>query len=141
MLVVLGILALVMTMTVPFLAGSPAKAELTATAREIAAALRETRGRAIERGHTEAFLIDAAAGTFRGADGGRIRHVPSDIRLFPLTAPEDRRRDALASIRFFADGSSTGGGVRLIQGNRRSEVLVDWLTGRVSLPGITTASR
>jgi hypothetical protein len=36
-------------------------------------------------------------------------------------------------IRFFGDGSSTGGSVTILQGERRSDVTVDWLTGRVSL--------
>ena len=37
------------------------------------------------------------------------------------------------SIRFYADGSSTGGRITVSSGERKYLVDVDWLTGRVSI--------
>jgi general secretion pathway protein H len=133
MLVVLTILALVMVLVPPFLAGGQARAEFTATAQQIAAALRDTRGLAIRRGHTATFAVDFAAGAYGTSDGGRIRHVPKGLRLLVYTPAGEPVGTDIGVIRFFADGSSTGGEVRLLQGERRSNVRVDWLTGRVSL--------
>jgi general secretion pathway protein H len=131
LLVVLAILALVMALMPSFLAGGQAKAELSASAREIAAALHETRSLAIREGRSEAFVVDGAAGAFSAAGGGRERRLPAGLKLSLLTLA-NKRLD-VGVIRFFADGSSTGGSVSILQGERRSDVAVDWLTGRVSL--------
>jgi len=133
MLVVLGILALIVALVPPFLAGGRARAEFAATTREIAAALREVRGQAIASGHAQALMIDSTAGTFRGGDR-QVHHVPPGIRLSLVAGTgEQAGEQGLGSIRFFPDGSSTGGGVRLVQDKRESDVRVEWLTGRVSL--------
>jgi general secretion pathway protein H len=131
LLVVLAILALVMAMIPPFLAGGQARAELSTSAREIAAALRETRSLAIREGRSEAFVVDGAAGAFRAAGSAPERRVAAGLRLSLLTLA-NKRLD-VGVIRFFGDGSSTGGSVTILQGERRSDVTVDWLTGRVSL--------
>jgi general secretion pathway protein H len=131
LLVVLAILALVMVLIPPFLAGGQARAELATSAREIASALRETRSLAIRQGRSEAFVVDGAAGAFRTAGGATERRLPAGLRLSLLTLA-NKRLD-VGVIRFFGDGSSTGGSISILQGDRRSDVKVDWLTGRVSL--------
>lgn len=132
LLVVLAVLALVLTLLPPLLEGNQARAELTAAAREVAAALRETRGLALRDGRVESFAVDGRAGTFRAGASGRLHHLPAGLRL-SLDPPAGGAAAAQGVIRFFADGSSTGGGLALTQGGRRSHVAVDWLTGRVSL--------
>ncbi len=129
MLVVLVIVALVMAVVPPLFAGGEARLELAASAREIAAGLRETRSLAIREGRSEAFLVDGAAGLFR-AGAGPVRRLPQGLLLSVADASDGQARTA---IRFFADGSSTGGRLLLRRGERRSDVTVDWLTGRVAL--------
>jgi general secretion pathway protein H len=48
------------------------------------------------------------------------------------TAPE-RRSETTGLIRFYPDGSSTGGGVSLQRGRDRFDILVNWLTGGVAI--------
>jgi pyruvate,orthophosphate dikinase len=50
-----------------------------------------------------------------------------------LTAAEEVSRERRGAIRFFPDGSATGGGIRLTQNGRSYLVSVHWLTGQVSL--------
>lgn len=147
MLVVLAVMALIIAIVPPFLGGGHSRAELATTTRAIEAALRETRSLAVRQGRTQSFLVDAASGSYRGGDKDRTRHVPSGIRLSLFTAAdgppasddggdapaEQKPREAPPAIRFFADGSSTGGGIHLRQGARQSDIVVDWLTGRLSL--------
>ena len=150
MLVVLAVMALIVALVPPLLSGGQSKAELTAATREIQSALRETRSVAISQGRTSSFVVDVRINAYRRSGDGRIYHVPSGIRLSIFAATDDpdlessekserddqpgtRAGDEPSIIRFFADGSSTGGGVRLVQGRRRSIILVDWLTGRLSL--------
>ena len=43
--------------------------------------------------------------------------------------------DKVGAIRFYPDGSSTGGRITVASGERKYLVDVDWLTGRVSIAG------
>jgi general secretion pathway protein H len=131
--VVLAILALVTALALPLMTGAESKADMQVAAREIAAGLRTTRNLAMMHGHAEAFSIDTASGAFRAGATSRARRVPGGVRLILVTTTDERINESAGSIRFFPDGSSTGGGVRLSKGNSRSEVLVDWLTGLVSV--------
>jgi len=141
-MVTLVLLALITAMIIPLMTGSQGKADVQSAAREIAAALRTTRNLAMMRGHSEAFLIDTESGNFRAGSATAPRRIPGGVQLALITATEERIDDRAGGIRFFPDGSSTGGGVRLVKGNSRDQVLVDWLTGRVSIgDGIHVATR
>jgi general secretion pathway protein H len=131
LLVVLVVLALVMAVVSPYLAGGPAKAEFTATARAIASGLREARGAALRAGTAASFQLDDE-GRFYRAGTSRAHRLPPDIRL-SLLAPGAREEVRAGVIDFFGDGSSSGGRIRLARGPVRTDVLVDWMTGRVSL--------
>ncbi len=48
-----------------------------------------------------------------------------------LTTAGEARKGAAPAIRFDPDGSSTGGRIDLVEGKRKLEIGVDWLTGRV----------
>ncbi|MGH7036280.1 MAG: GspH/FimT family pseudopilin [Stellaceae bacterium] len=133
LVVVLAILALVTAMALPFLAGAGKKADARLATREIAAGLRLTRNLAMVRGRAEAFFIDTATGAFRAGSTATPQRLPGDVRLVLFTTAGEQRSASAGSIRFFADGSSTGGGIRLQAGNSRSEVLVDWLTGHLTI--------
>jgi general secretion pathway protein H len=49
------------------------------------------------------------------------------------TAQADLVSDAVGSVRFFPDGGSTGGRVTIAAGERKFDVDIDWLTGRVAI--------
>jgi general secretion pathway protein H len=131
--VVLVIVALVTALVMPQLSGVQSKADLRTAARGIAAGLRTTRNLAMTHGRSEAFVVDTASGAFRAGSTASPRRVPSGVHLVLLTTADERIYDAVGSIQFFADGSSSGGGVRVAKGNNQDEVLVDWLTGQVSI--------
>lgn len=137
MLMVIGIIALIAAILAPqalhFLGQAQAKAEMQTSTREIAAALRKTRSLAITRGHTEAFVLDLAHGAFRAGAESAVTRLPAGLHFVLFTTSDQAEGDAFGSIKFFPDGSSTGGGVRLSGAGIQSNVLVDWLTGRVSV--------
>ena len=54
-----------------------------------------------------------------------------EVKLF--TAQSDLVNDKVGAIRFFPDGGSNGGRVTLAVGERKYDVDVDWLTGRVAI--------
>lgn len=142
MLVVLTIAALIVGLALPRLTGATETATLRTAAHEVAAALRNTRSLAMTRGRTEAFVIDTANGAFAAGQTAPPGRLPRGLQLALVTVAADRESTSLGRIQFFADGSSTGGGVLLANGKLRSQVLVDWLTGRVSIAeGANAAAR
>ena len=67
-------------------------------------------------------------------DGGRRpRPLPQRLDLKLYTAQSEIVDDKRGAIRFYPDGSSTGGRVTLASGTRAFLVDVDWLTGRVTI--------
>jgi general secretion pathway protein H len=133
MLVVLTIAALLVGLALPRLTGAQEKARLRTAAHQVATALRITRSLAMTRGRTEAFILDTANGAFEAGPTAPPGRLPSGVRLALVTVTADQDNANQGRIQFFADGSSTGGGVLLAAGKTRSQVLVDWLTGRVSV--------
>ena len=78
------------------------------------------------------FTLDLNAHTYAspGRDaqaiaGGTVVHVTS--------AAEDVQHPGEARIRFFPDGSSTGGNIELTRKHREVRIDVDWLTGAVAM--------
>ncbi len=139
--VVLAILGLMTALILPRMSGTQSRTDLRVAAREIAAGLRSTRNLAMMRGHSEAFLVDTTHGAFRAGSTATPRRVPGQVKLLLVTITQEQNDDAVGSIRFFADGSSSGGGVRLINGTNRDVVAVDWLTGRVVVGDEARAAR
>jgi general secretion pathway protein H len=109
-----------------------AGARVSAASGELAATLRATRAQAIVKGKEQHFDLDIHAGSYQGADG-RTRELPKGMKVSITSAKEDQVSPTVGRIRFFPDGSSTGGHVTLQQGQRRWQVDVAWLTGAVSV--------
>ena len=66
--------------------------------------------------------------------------MPTGSHITLYTAQEEQLSGTIGAIRFFPDGSSTGGGVALSLGAERYDILVDWLTGGVSVHAGATAT-
>jgi general secretion pathway protein H len=62
-----------------------------------------------------------------------VRTLPKNIDLKLFTAQTEVENEHRGSIRFYPDGSSTGGRITVSSGERKYLVDVDWLTGRVAI--------
>jgi len=107
-------------------------ARVRAASVELAAALRATRAQAIVKGKDQLFDLDIKTASYHAA-GGREVKLPQGMRLSITSAREDQPDSHTGRIRFFPDGSSTGGHIILQRGERRWQVNVAWLTGAVSV--------
>lgn len=141
MLVVIAIVALIAVLALPEFSGAQAKADMTSTARRLAAGLRSTRSLAMAQGRSETFSLDTAHRLYRSGVGA-VQTVDKNIALTLVTASREKINAAAGGIRFFSDGSSTGGGIGLHASAGSALILVDWLTGRVSVvEGVDAARR
>jgi general secretion pathway protein H len=108
-----------------------ASARVNAASGELASALRYTRMQAIVQGKEQKFLVDVAGPTYQ-SPGRDVQHLPEGMKLAVNSAKADQS-NTQAAIRFFPDGSSTGGRITLSRGTREWRVNVAWLTGAISV--------
>ncbi|MGH6891712.1 MAG: GspH/FimT family pseudopilin [Dongiaceae bacterium] len=132
LLVVLAILGFTLALAAPSLNRALPGLELKAGARNVASALREARALAIGRNRETTLTIDLDQRTLWLGDQPPIRLSPR-LGVSLLTAASEVTESGSGGIRFFPDGTSTGGRVALVLGERRRDVVVDWLTGAVSI--------
>jgi general secretion pathway protein H len=132
LLVVLAIMALGMVAVPNIVAGLPGL-RLRAAADDMVASLRELHERAILGPGTTELILEPQDRTYRLSTEARSRPLPpavDEIRFRPvaLSPPQPEAR-----IRFYGDGSASGGTLRLRHGDLSVMIAIDWLTGRVSV--------
>lgn len=126
-------MVLVVSVAPPLLSAAFPGVQLKAAARQTAAGLRMAREEAIRTGHSAAFTLDVADHNFTVEGGFRTVNLPSGLKLKLTAARSEMHGDQSGSIRFFPDGSSTGGRIILSRNDSGYQVGVEWLTGRIRL--------
>jgi general secretion pathway protein H len=108
-------------------------ADLKSSARSLASGLRQAQSTAMATRRDATLTLDLESREFAvtGAEGTRT--LPKDLELKLYTAQTEATSERKGAIRFYPDGSSTGGRITVAAGERKYEVDVDWLTGRVSI--------
>jgi general secretion pathway protein H len=129
LLVVLAILVLVAAVALPRLTGPSDSVRLQTAVRDLIGALRLTRAAAITRNMEMALVIDVEQRTLQ-SPVVPPRRFETDIASQLKLAETERATPSRGGFRFFPDGSSTGGDVRLRLGGREMRVCVHWLTGQ-----------
>jgi general secretion pathway protein H len=133
-LVVLAIMALGAAIVVPMVGGTGASSgDLRMAARQVAAGLRHARSEAIAKRRETLLTLDLEKRSFVVAGDAREHALPAKVELKLFTAQSDLVSEKQGAIRFFPDGGSNGGRVTVASGERKYEVDVDWLTGRVAI--------
>src|SRR5690606_13736602 len=85
-----------------------ASARIQAASNDLVAGLRYTRGQAIVKGEQKVLMLDLEKNTWL-APGKAERELPKDMILRLTTAQQELTSEKTGGIRFFPDGSSTGG--------------------------------
>lgn len=131
LLVALTIAVGIAALALPNLSSAIALLELKSGARQMASALQTARGRAIAQDGEVAVIVDVEKRTYQLTGSGETRPVSPELTLKLETADVEVLSEQVAGIRFFPDGSSTGGRLTLAASGQRYVISVDWLTGRV----------
>ena len=130
LIVVLAVLGLMMAVGAATVGRGGEAARTRLAAHDLAAALTATRSSAIAHARSERLHLDLDARTYNGP--GDIRGRLPDRGAVTLTTAERERTGARAgAIRFFPDGSATGGRIAIGERAWARVVTVDWMTGRV----------
>ena len=133
LLLVLGILALAAVFSLPLINRPVGDATLTATAQKLANDMRVARAAAIRDNAERTMTIDLARRRFwvDGLTGASV--IPNGITVDFVTLQAEQLSGRLGRLRFFVDGSATGGNVILKAERRVVNVELDWMTGHASL--------
>ena len=133
LLIVLVLMGLIAALTVPSFSGGVSTTQLKSAAREVAAGLRLARGQAVAQRAETILELDVDARAFRVLPDPRVHVLPTGIDVKLFTAQSDLVNDRVGAIRFYPDGGSNGGRITLAAGERKYDIDVDWLTGRVAI--------
>ena len=130
-LVVIGIVALLAAVLAPSMIPTPNN-QLRAGAAELIGALRQTRLHAMRTRSSAALQVNTENYTYQ-VPNGKTQRLEGEYQLQLTTAQTELTGSNSGGIRFYPDGSSTGGRVTLSNGGLTQHVDVAWLTGRVRL--------
>lgn len=139
LLVVMSIISFAVGALALWPAPNSSPAGLKAVARQAAAKFRDIRAIAIHEQKEHIALIDTGRRLIGGSRSddkpgtAKPLKIASNITIDVKAADTEQISSQVAGIRFFPNGSSTGGTLRLEQNQVSYEVKVNWLTGRISI--------
>ena len=133
LLIVLVIIGAASALVIPMFGNGVSTTELKSAARQLASGLRLARSEALAQRRETFLVLDVAGRRFKVDNDPREHALPRDVELKLFTAQMDLVDEKVGSIRFFPDGGSNGGRITVASGERKFEVDVDWLTGRVAI--------
>ena len=128
---VIGAAIYAVLLSSPF--GKASAADLKASARSLASGLRTAQTTAMSTRHDAMLTLDMESREYLATGEGQSHKLPDNIDVKLFTAQTEVTSEKRGSIRFYPDGSSTGGRITVASGERKYLVDVDWLTGRVSI--------
>jgi general secretion pathway protein H len=131
MVMVMAVVIYALLLAVPGRGAS--MADLKAAARVLASGLRQAQSTAMATKRDAVLTVDVEAREFVMPGDTAGRKLPDNIDLKLYTAQSEVSSERKGAIRFYPDGSSTGGRITVSSGERKYLVEVDWLTGRVRI--------
>lgn len=129
-LVVLGLVALLLVVSLPYSTSSGEARKLDAAAQIIAAKLRETQTASLSSNRERSLTLDIGKGMLVQTGPDKIFKLPKGIALSIITS-DNEILDDTGAFRFFPDGGSSGGKIILSKGGNRREIAISWLTGGI----------
>jgi general secretion pathway protein H len=128
-LVVLGLLSMIMSLS---LTTHPlgSRRSLESISTEIATLLQSAKIRAISQNAERTIVIDPLTRTLSAGSSDEPVMLGADVGIAVLTARRDVK-EGRAVIRFYPDGTTTGGTVQLKRGHRIVSIHLNWLTGQI----------
>ena len=131
LVLVLGAAAYALVLSVPLRGGS--SADLKSAARTLAAGLRHAQSVAMATRRDAVLTVDVEEREFIVTGQSEAKRLPKALEVKLFTAQQEVTSERRGAIRFYPDGSSTGGRITLASGERKFLVDVEWLTGRVTI--------
>jgi general secretion pathway protein H len=131
LIIALGIMVLGVALVLPLVNRSRAGYELRAAAYDIATQLRDVRAAAQMRSMDQAIIIDVGNRRIWMEGAETRKFLPAGVAVDVEVPVAEQLGDKTVRVRFFPDGSSSGGKLLLREGARQAAVTINWLNGDV----------
>ena len=132
-LIVMAILALVAAVALPSVRLPDRAHSLRTIAADIAGRLRAARATAVAENREVAFAFDTETRAYAIEGAGPPQPLPPAVDLSITTAREFVRDAKDVKIVFFADGTSSGGAIKLTEAQQAVTITIAWLTAAVEI--------
>lgn len=133
LLVVIVLIGILASLSSPLFSSGVSAAEHRAAARAVAQTLRFARSEAIANRTDVGVEFNLDDRSFQLPGGKRRGKWPEGVAVELTTTVAETVDDKHASVRFYADGGSTGGRVTLRYKEREYRVDIGWLNGRIAI--------
>jgi general secretion pathway protein H len=107
--------------------------ETKAAARDIVSALRYARGEALIAHEEITLSFNLEDNSYTLSHRDKVYDIPKAIAVTIVTAQSELTGQGQGSIRFFPDGSATGGRITLERNAIKWQIDINWLTGQIEL--------
>ena len=138
LMVVILVLALILTVSLPSIQNFYNTAEYRDSVRQLASAVKNARRLARANGHSYDVIIDAERNRFALTDipddlkAFDYSQLPADLQIEVIYAAEVSPKQNLAAIRFYPAGGSSGGEIKIWRpSGSGTQLVIDWLLGNV----------
>ena len=112
-LVVLGIIGLALAVVPPVLTKAVPSSQVKSATRYLAAGLQIARIQAVSTKKESVLTLNVKDFTYRVGKTEKKLHLPEESNMTLITGKTEQTGEKSGSIRFFPDGSSTGGQIKL----------------------------
>lgn len=133
LLVVIVIIGVLAALSPPIFSSGVTAAQHRALARAIAQELRFARSEAIANRTDVGVEFNLTDRTYQLPGGKRRGKWPEGVSLELVTTAAETIDEKHATVRFYADGGSTGGRVTVKYKEREFRIDIGWLTGRIAI--------
>ena len=133
LLIALALLVAAVSLVPVYLSKGVSTAELKSSVRQIVSGLKFVRSEAVSRSKEQVFLLDVQKREFTTHPKRKARELPKGLDLRLKTAESQQISDDQGGIRFFPDGSSTGGEISVSSDAREFSISVNWISGKVAV--------
>ncbi len=135
LLIVLVIMSLLLSLVPPLLSSVMPSVTIKALANDLYHDLKYVRNMAVLNGKQTDITLNTLDGIYFSdyKDNGKAASIPSDIKVSVSYPDKHVTQDIENTIRFFADGSSSGAYIKLSSNDQSFTIHIDWLTGKISL--------
>ncbi len=101
-----------------------------------ASGLRAARSDAILNHREQVFVVNTQRRRMSSPATNAVLAIPPDVDVTVTAAKSQTLADGTAGIKFYPDGSSSGGTLDFAWNGRTYGIDVNWLTGNVALNGL-----
>lgn len=132
MMVALVLVALIGLLALPLARGGGSALAIDAAARDLATAIKAAQSDAVKEGTERSVLIDVDLRAWRREHLKAWTALPPGVGIDVTVPATDVMPGKVSRLRFFPDGSASGGTIVLRDRERRMTIAIDWLSGRIT---------